>query len=135
VLGLVGAVHEQSQLHPDLVIRVDAPETLPPLPTAIETTAYLIVLEALTNVEKHAAATACTIRMRFVNGSSMLPSALLELDIIDDGRGLPRNTSTGLGLLTMQARAAEVGGTCRIESTPLGGTHVGVRLPCPLHVD
>jgi signal transduction histidine kinase len=37
----------------------------------------------------------------------------------------------GLGLLSMQARAAEVGGECRFEVAPGGGTRVIARLPCP----
>lgn len=55
---------------------------------------------------------------------------VLELDIADDGRGLPPDMRHGLGLLSMQARAADVGGVCRIESIPHGGTSVSVCLPC-----
>ena len=131
VLGLVGALRERAQTQNSLAIRVDAPEALPPLPTAVETAAYYIALEALTNVEKHAEARVCHIRLALTESS---PPAL-ELDITDDGHGLPAETSNGLGLLSMQARAAEVGGTCRIESNLHGGTRVSVRLPCLAQID
>jgi signal transduction histidine kinase len=125
LLGLIGALRERAQTHTGLAIRIDAPETLPPLPTAIETAAYYIALEALTNVEKHAGAKSIQIRLALTHVDSML-----ELDIADDGRGLPPEKANGLGLLSMEARAAEVGGIGRIESTPQGGTRVSVRLPC-----
>jgi signal transduction histidine kinase len=58
--------------------------------------------------------------------------AQLELDIRDDGRGMGAPTNRGLGMLSIQARAVEVGGSCRIEPNPGGGTAVLVRLPCPI---
>jgi len=127
LLGLAGALRERIQTHTGLLIRLDAPENLPSLPTAIETAAYYIALEALTNVEKHAQARSCQLKLAFVVGT---PPAL-ELEITDDGQGLAQESVSGLGLLSMQARAAEVGGLCRIESTAQGGTCVKVRLPCP----
>jgi signal transduction histidine kinase len=130
LLGLAGALRERAQMHTGLVIRMDAPDSLPPLPTAIETAAYYIALEALTNVEKHAGARSCHIRMALANGDTALRPPVLELDIADDGHGLSPEKIDGLGLLSMQARAAEVGGVCRIESSPRGGTRVSARLPC-----
>lgn len=117
--------------HTSLVLRIEAPDALPPLPTAIETVAYYIALEALSNIEKHAGARSCRLCLTLVNGSTALHPPLLELDITDDGSGLPAGASHGLGVLSMQARAAEAGGTCRIASNPQGGTRVSVRLPCP----
>jgi signal transduction histidine kinase len=106
------------------MIYIDAPEDLPALPTAVETAAYYIALEALTNIEKHAHAHTAHIRL-FVNGN---PS-ILQMDISDDGRGLPDQPTRGLGLLSMQARAAEVCGACLIEPNVSGGTRVRVRIP------
>jgi signal transduction histidine kinase len=127
LLGLVGALREHAQTHSGLRIQLDVPEELPPLPAELEAAAYYIALEALTNVDKHAGAQVCQIRLRL----SSNPSPLLELDIRDDGRGLLLPATRGLGLLSMQARAAEVGGDCRIESNPGGGAAVIVRIPCP----
>jgi signal transduction histidine kinase len=131
LLGLVDALRERAQVQSNFAIRVDAPDSLPPLPTAIETAAYYIALEALTNVEKHAGAKLCHIHLTLVDSDP----PVLEMDIADDGRGLSPQTAGGLGLLSMQARAAEVGGLCRIESTSQGGARVSVRLPCPAQLE
>jgi signal transduction histidine kinase len=125
LLGLAGALRERAQMQNGFVIYLDVQENLPALPTAIETSAYYVALEALTNVGKHAHARAAHIRLVFVDGNP----AMLEMNITDDGCGLPPQPTRGLGLLSMQARAAEVGGVCHIESTVNGGTHVRVSLP------
>lgn len=124
LLGLAGALRERALTHPTLTIRLDAPESLPPLPPTVETAAYYIVLEALTNVEKYADVRVCRLRLELVDSE-------LEIEVSDDGPGLMVGHTNGLGLLSMQARAAEVGGTCRIESSATGGTHVIACLPCP----
>ena len=131
LLGLVGALREHAQTHSGLRIQLDAPETLAPLPAEVQAAAYYIALEALTNVEKHAEAQTCQIRLRLTPHPSVLQAAQLELDIRDDGRGMVAPTNRGLGMLSIQARAVEVGGICRIEPNPGGGTAVLVRLPCP----
>lgn len=62
----------------------------------------------------------------------MLRPLTLELDIADDGRGptiADGEQGSGLGLLSMQARAAEVGGICRVEAVPDGGTRIAARIP------
>jgi signal transduction histidine kinase len=108
---------------------------LPPLPAEIEAAAYYIALEALTNMDKHARAQVCHVRLRLSADHVAPQAAVLELDIRDDGRGMPSRTHGGLGLLSMQARAAEVGGTCCIEPDPGGGTAVSVRIPCPTKLE
>jgi signal transduction histidine kinase len=132
LLGLVGAFRERIQANADanLTIRADLPEKLPSLPTAIESVAYYIALEALTNVTKHAGATSCELRLALATDEAGLNPPALALEIFDNGRGLAADDPTGLGLLSMQARAAEVGGLCTIEANPGGGTRVSVRLPC-----
>jgi signal transduction histidine kinase len=64
-----------------------------------------------------------------VNGDAASRPPTLELDIVDDGRGPSSEQANGLGLLSMQARAAEVGGSCRIEASLRGGMRIAVRLP------
>ncbi|NTU80802.1 MAG: histidine kinase, partial [Chloroflexales bacterium] len=108
-LGLVGALREQAVQYEHLAggtgaalrIRIDAPTALPPLPAAAEVAVYRIALEALTNVVRHASATSCTISLGAGTG--------LHLDIRDDGRGLPPDCRPGVGLSSMQERAAELG--------------------------
>jgi signal transduction histidine kinase len=132
LLGLAGALRERVQANddPSLTIRADLPETLPLLPTAIESAAYYIALEALTNVTRHAGATSCELRLRLANGGSEPQRPELELEVLDNGRGMALDGAPGLGLLSMQARAAEVGGVCTIDANPGGGTRITVRLPC-----
>lgn len=130
LLGLVGALREQVQTHPTLQIVLDAPERLPKLSAEVETAVYAITLEAITNIEKHAHAQTCAIRLG-LDATSQPP--VLELDIVDDGAGVAAGANAGLGLLSMQARAAEVGGVCKIMQNGVGsGTAVAVRIPCPI---
>lgn len=131
VLGLSGALRERADGYPALRILIDAPQTLPALPAEIETAAYYIALEAITNADKHAQAKTCRIRLALSAPDTVSQQRLLELDIVDDGRGMAEPATHGLGLLSMRARAAEVGGSCAIAANPGGGVAVSVRIPCP----
>jgi signal transduction histidine kinase len=104
-----------------LQIVVQTPDHLPPLSAAVEVAAYRIVQEALTNVVKHAQAGKCIVRLTAADA--------LEVEIADDGVGLPDERHAGVGLLSMRERAEELGGTCVIEALPAGGTRVMARLP------
>jgi signal transduction histidine kinase len=129
LLGLVGALREQVQAVTTLAVHLVVPQELPPLSAAVETAVYYIAQEALTNVEKHAQAEHCTVQLSLTNEDSILSSRFLTLQIKDDGRGWAAERGSGLGLLTMQGRAAEVGGSCLIEPAPEGGMQVIARLP------
>jgi two-component system, NarL family, sensor kinase len=129
-LGLVGAVQAcaadlerpSSNGEKGLAVTVTAPVALPPLPAAVEVAAYRIAQEALHNVSRHARARRCTVTLRPRNGA-------LWLEVRDDGRGLPPNGRAGVGLQSMQERAAELNGRCVVESMPAGGTRVTAELP------
>ena len=54
-----------------------------------------------------------------------------KVEIRDDGCGLRVDRRAGGGLASMRERAAELGGTCLIESVPTGGTRVVAILPLP----
>lgn len=124
-LGLIGALKEHIASHNQvpgrLQITLEAPETPPPLPAAVEVAAYRIALEAITNVSRHAKARHCSVRLSLLGD--------LCLEVIDDGGGLPDNVRAGVGMTSMRERAEELGGTCRTEALPQGGTQVMVRLP------
>jgi signal transduction histidine kinase len=124
-LGLLAAVHERASRYsnaPDgFHVTVEAPAQLPPLPAAVEVAAYRIVQEALTNISKHAHAGQCTICFTYHTG--------LEMEIIDDGIGLPQSITPGVGLRSMRERAEELGGSCLIERRAEGGTRIQARLP------
>jgi signal transduction histidine kinase len=122
-LGLISALRETvaSYNFNGLQVSVEAPEHVPPLPAAVEVVAYRIVQEALTNVEQHAQAHTCTVRL-------VLDDTLC-LEIHDDGTGFAPDHRAGVGMSSMRERAAELGGTCVIESLPAGGTQVRACLP------
>jgi len=128
LLGLAGALRERAMIHPNLKVFLNVPEDLPVLPAEIETAVYYITLEALTNIEKHAQAQSCHINLKLQPSQ---PRPMLELIIQDDGRGLSGSPLGGIGLLSMQARAAEVGGTFRMDTLPGEGTTLSVHIPCP----
>lgn len=123
--GLVGALQEQaaSVASASLDVQVAAPPDLPVLPAAVEVAAYRIASEALTNVARHSRARRCAVWL-------CLDDALY-VAVDDDGAGLPGDLRTGVGLASMRERAEELGGACRIERQPEGGTRVIARLPLP----
>ncbi len=95
-----------------------------PLPLALDQAAYRIVQEALTNVRKHAgpgarAAVALSYERRF-----------LDLEVVDDGRGVDRDLSPGegKGLIGMRERVALFGGGFEAGPAPGGGFRVHARI-------
>ncbi|MEU4871621.1 histidine kinase [Streptomyces sp. NPDC021608] len=81
------------------------------IPPEVGVAAYRIVQEALTNVRKHAAASAVSVRVRWGGD--------LEIEIADDGRGGPPRPG-GLGIVGMRERATTCGGTLRTGPGPRG---------------
>lgn len=107
----------------NLSICVDSAEPLPALPAAVETAAFRITQEALTNVVHHAQARTCRVQIQCGDK--------LVIEITDDGGGVPANHHTGVGLSSMRERAEELGGKCVIEPREGSGTRVRVELPLP----
>ena len=125
-LGLVTALRQQALAlrTPDgTPLRVDLrADRLQALPAAVEVAVYRIVIEALTNVARHAKSTNATV-------SLALRAEALEIEITDDGStGTP--WQAGVGIASMGERAAELGGTLSAGSTPRGG-RVHAVLPIP----
>jgi signal transduction histidine kinase len=122
--GLVAAI----RWHADTVsasvpVRVESGD-LPPLTPDVETAAFRIAQEALTNVARHSAAQAALIRLGVVGGR-------LELAVIDDGAGFSGNgsdRSVGIGLASMRRRAEAAGGRLTVDSGECG-TKVVAELP------
>jgi signal transduction histidine kinase len=123
-LGLLAAIRERALEYSSaqgLRVEVTAQERLPPLPAAVEVAAYRIVQEGLLNVVKHARAQHCSIRITL--------DAALTIEIADDGVGLPATHAAGVGLRSIQERAAELGGVCQFTESAGVGTRLVVRLP------
>ncbi|MBK3562983.1 sensor histidine kinase [Streptomyces sp. MBT62] len=92
------------------------------LPVGIDTSAYRIVQEALTNVVKHAETSRADARIGYG------PEELL-IEITDQGQGPPGRMGAGHGLIGMRERAAMCGGDFQAGPLPGGGFQVRVQLP------
>ena len=96
------------------------------LASDVEVVLYRVLQEALNNVAKHAAAQNVTIFLERLDDD-------VSLIIEDDGRGFEAGRvlggGEGLGLIGMRERAALVGGTFELESSPGRGTTVVVQIP------
>jgi len=75
----------------------------------------------VTNIVRHAAATAATVRL-------IIDGDMLRIEIADDGVGV-EDGAIGVGTRSMYERAAEVGGELTIDGSRAGGTLVTGLLP------
>jgi signal transduction histidine kinase len=91
------------------------------VPVVVQTTAYRIVQEALSNVVKHARPASATVRVRQAQDA-------LDVEVRDDGRG-DGARGDGHGLQGMRERAELCGGTFAAGPAPGGGWLVSARLP------
>jgi signal transduction histidine kinase len=96
-------------------VSVDTADDLPLLPPAIETAAYRITQEALTNVVRHAGAHHAHITLD-------ASDAALTVTVTDDGHGIHSPTHRGVGLTSMRQRAQALQGTLRVDSGEHGTT-------------
>jgi signal transduction histidine kinase len=120
-LGLAEAVRGLAErLSGDVTITVHAGD-LGALPAAVETAAFRIVEEALTNVMRHARARTCEVRLR--------RERALVIEVTDDGLGIPVDAPAGVGLGSMRERATELGGSLGIGALGVGGTSIRAQLP------
>jgi len=90
------------------------------LPIGVEQELYRIAQEVLNNIMKHAKAQHVTLLLQFVDG-------IVTLRLHDDGVGFdPRSaeTSGGMGLRSIAARASKIGGQLTVDSRPGQGTTV-----------
>jgi signal transduction histidine kinase len=91
------------------------------LPAAVETAAYYVVAEALTNAAKHASATSVAVRL-------WRTGDLLVVEVSDDGVG--GADPSGGGLTGLRRRVAALDGALRVASPAGGPTLVRAELPC-----
>ncbi|MCE7081532.1 histidine kinase [Streptomyces sp. ST2-7A] len=127
-------------------VSVRGPAPGPALPVAVDLAVHRVVREALTNVHKHAGATArATVRL---SRSGAPTEPRLTIEVLDEGppesgaeppggpvpspspEAVPHRPVTGgHGLTGMRERAAALGGTCVAGPRPDGGFRVLVTLP------
>jgi signal transduction histidine kinase len=91
-------------------------------PPAVESAAYFVVAEALTNVARHAEATRAHVAVAR-SGNRVV------VEVRDDGRG-GADASIGTGLQGLRDRVAALGGTMYVLSPVGGPTTITVELPC-----
>jgi len=122
-LGLLGAVRElAAQLPLPVTVTADPPE-LGRMPERIESTAYLVVSEALTNVVKHSRAASAEV-------SLARTSNLLVVQVRDNGSG-GADPARGTGLTGLADRVAAACGRLLLSSPAGGPTVVRAEVPCP----
>lgn len=127
-LGLVGALRTRATTLAgaiDIEVRGDVSNRC--LPAAVETAAYWIAVEAMTNASRHSRGSRCLVDLQLFHHT-------LVVLVADDGRGIEPTRSRGVGLNSMRERAVEVGGTLVVH-TVADGTEVVARLPLDLGVD
>ncbi len=118
-LGLreaLGGVSERCAL--PVRMEYDVPD---PLPSAVETAAYFVVSEAVTNAAKHSSAEEISVRVTASGG---------RLTVLVQDSGTGGADPAGSGLTGLRGRVAALDGTLRVDS-PLGGpTTITAELPC-----
>ena len=92
------------------------------LPDPVESAAYFVVAEALTNAAKHAQAAEISVRITRHRD-------LLIVEVIDDGAG-GADPARGTGLRGLADRVAAVDGHLTVTSPPGGPTVIRAELPC-----
>lgn len=92
------------------------------LPEAIEQASYFFVLEAVSNVIRHAEASKATVTIR------CFPDSVL-LSVEDNGTGLAAPYISGVGLTSMRQRIQAIDGSFDIRTGPAGGTIVKADIP------
>lgn len=104
------------------------PEDFPRLAADLETAAFRIIQEALSNVFRHSGAHNCWVTVSQNNSH-------ITVTIQDNGKGIPeeiselRPGSIGMGIGGMRQRVSEFGGELRLKNLD-AGTLVAVAIPC-----
>jgi signal transduction histidine kinase len=104
---------------PHIRLSVDAAGSLP---AGVAQAAYLVVLEALTNVVRHAYASDCEVTMTRASGE-------LVLRVADNGVGLAQPYVSGIGITSMRSRVQALGGVFALDAAANGGTLLQARIP------
>ncbi len=127
-MGLIAALRwqaEQTCSQAGITLQVSFPEEEPSLDTNTSITVFRVAQEALTNIMKHARATAVGLTLQITDSD-------LTLNIEDNGVGLPSapdGRSGAHGLLSMKHRVRAIGGTFYAGSVAPHGTRIVVRVP------
>jgi ligand-binding sensor domain-containing protein/two-component sensor histidine kinase len=115
-----------SHRSPDTNVKVDFKGTVYPLPEKVEENILRIGQEAMINAFRHASASDIFITLEY-NESAV------RLSVRDTGRGIFENHAANktehFGLIGMQERAKEIGGTLNVQSQSSIGTEIILEVP------
>ena len=126
LLGGAATLVDESRHHSTIDLEFHLPANAPAEPDEAVTQDILAILsEALANVARHSQASRADITVRTV-------ADLLVLEVVDNGVGFNASGGPSLGhqgMRNMRERAARVGGTLAVTSTPGGGSRVTLTVP------
>jgi signal transduction histidine kinase len=124
-LGLIPALEWQARetsRRSDMEVEVDAGELPGNLPDELKTGIYRLVQEALQNAATHAHAKTAKVSIKH-------EASNIDARISDDGVGFQPGRTRGMGILGMEERVRQLGGTFDLQSAPGKGTTVHAVLP------
>jgi signal transduction histidine kinase len=125
LMGLVAAITglQRDMSRPEFTVTFTHENVPPVLPPEVTLALFRVVQEALRNAAEHSGASAVSVHLTAADG--------LHLTVTDDGEGFDVATAwgIGLGLISMEERLAQLGGTLAIHSSPGSGTRLEVSVP------
>jgi PAS domain S-box-containing protein len=123
--GLDELLRQWQRQHPQINCALQLRGSLDTLPEALAIVVYRVVQEGLTNVARHAQATAVRLHLDIPRGRGAM-----RLTLSDNGRGFTHaGRPEGMGLLGMRERVLAVGGTFELRTAPSRGMRLNVEIP------
>lgn len=137
-LGLASAVKEYAHGFSErsgIALEIDVQPDFPRIPQEVETALFRIVQESLANIQKHSGSPTGKIRLWDGQGRVQLEirdqGRGMAAKPAENGRGVPKTSRLGVGILGMRERMAQLGGTLDVQSDA-SGTAVHATIPLPL---
>ncbi|MEV7077921.1 CHASE3 domain-containing protein [Streptomyces sp. NPDC093516] len=119
VKGLVAAVRDLASRCPVPIVVESKDERR--ISSTVESNAYFVVAEAVTNAVKHARASRIDVCVEFGD--------VLRIKVADDGVGGMGKTNAGSGMTGLAERVAAFAGKLAIDSPPGDGTTILIQIP------
>jgi signal transduction histidine kinase len=129
-LGLIPALEWQARetsRRSDMEVAVHADEMPGNLPDEVKTGIYRLVQEALQNAATHSHAKNANVSVKY-------DPVKVDVEISDDGIGFEPQRSRGMGILGMEERVRQLGGSFDLQSAPGKGTTVHASFPIATRV-
>ena len=119
-------IQHWAERNPDLNLTIDCDDCVDSIDKTIAIHIFRVIQECLTNIIRHAQASAVNIRFDIIEQ----PFAQLHLSICDNGRGCDLTANQpGFGLLGMKERIKSLNGEISFMSMPQQGMSISVKIP------